>query len=466
MTEIGSRLPTPGFFPDHPPASPRSVPNHSSIALEEPLPFSPFEGRAANFPQMPDSPQSAPPSSRSAPTSHLPVFGAGLVMFLGFAGLSSQQFYGYLFERLGFTPLQIGLLLGTGFLAGIAAPLAQITAIRRMGGARNPLLFMLAGAGLGIGLLPHASTFGASAILFFFALFCASSINMLNTACTLEITRSRGEWLYFVIRCVGTVGYLVGCVISFMQPDPDRLPWLFLGFGIAFLLAVPVAARNYRSPESARSPHAHLHASSATPPRRVDLRRTLRLLSAPRAARLLWTLGIMNFANAMATLVQGNYLVARFSGGQGSISMAWIVSTAFEIPLMLLCAWLVRRHGLRIVLGFGLLGTTIKLVFIGAADSYAMFLAGLAFHGCFFSGALTGFNLFLDRRYDHRDRPALQALGTLFHTGLPTALGGLAAGILWHYFGLRSVYAVAAAISVAAGVYTLFLMPMLPGRRE
>lgn len=385
-------------------------------------------------------------------------------MFISFAGLSSQQFYGYLFERLGFSPLQIGLLLGTGFLAGIVAPLAQVSAIRKLGGPRNPLLLMLLGAGLGVALLPHAGSFGASAILFFLALFCASSINPLNTACTLELTRARGEWIYFVIRCVGTVGYLVGCVVSFYQPDPDRLPWLFLGFGLAYLLAFPVAARTYRPDGARRSARA-----GGVPPalrRPPDFRRALRLLSAPRPARLLWTLGVMNFANAMATLVQGNYLVARFAGGQASISLAWIVSTTFEIPLMLLCAWMVRRHGLAAVLGFGLLGTTIKLAFIGAAESYGMFLAGLAFHGCFFSGALTGFNLFLDRRYGVTDRPALQALGALFHTGLPTAIGGLAAGLLWHFFGLRTVFVASAAIGLGAGLYTLLLLRWMPGRRE
>jgi len=41
------------------------------------------------------------------------------------------------------------------------------------------------------------------------------------------------------------------------------------------------------------------------------------------------------------------------------------------------------------------------------------------------------------------------------------ALGGLAAGLIWHFAGLRDVYWTAAAIGAAVGVYTLFLLPRL-----
>lgn len=398
--------------------------------------------------------KSIPPSS--------PVWGAGWVMFLSFAGLSATQFHGYLFEGKGFSPLQIGLLLGAGYAAGLLAPPAQVWAIRRLRGPRLPLILALAGAGLGIALLPWAGSFAGVLFLFFCALFCSAGIHPLTAACALEATRTKGQGVYFLIRSLGTAGFLAGCIGSYFQPGPDKLAWLYLAFGLAFWVTIPLALNRFRPADPRQAPEDIL----VTPhPRRTPgFGRALRLLSAPRSKRLLWTLGTMNFANAMATLVQGNYLVRRFEGGQESISLAWIVATTFEIPLMFLCAWMVKRHGLRTVIGFGLLGTTVKLMLLGAADSYGVFLAGLAFHGCFFSGALVGFNLFVDKHFDVADRPPLQSLGALFYTGLPSALGGLTAGILWHYFGLRSVYLFAAAVGLGAGAYTLVLLPMLPGR--
>jgi PPP family 3-phenylpropionic acid transporter len=381
-------------------------------------------------------------------------------MFLSFAGLSATQFHGYLFEGKGFSPLQIGLLLGAGYAAGLLAPPAQVWAIRRLRGPRLPLIHALAGAGLGIALLPWAGGFGGVLFLFFCALFCSAGIHPLTAACALEATRTKGQGVYFLIRSLGTAGFLAGCIGSYFQPGTDKLAWLYLAFGLAFWVTIPLALNRFRPADPRQAPEDIL----VTPhPRRTPgFRRALRLLSAPRPKRLLWTLGVMNFANAMATLVQGNYLVARFGGGQKSISLAWIVATAWEIPLMILCAWLVRRYGLRTVIGFGLLGTTIKLLLLGIADSYGMYLAGLAFHGCFFSGALVGFNLFVDKHFDIADRPPLQSLGALFYTGLPTAVGGLTAGILWHYHGLRSVYLVAAVIGVGTGLYTLRLLRSLP----
>ena len=385
-------------------------------------------------------------------------------MFLSFVGFAAAQFYGYLFEQLGFSPLEIGFLFGLGFTADILAPILLVVAIRRLRGPRRPLMLALAGAGVGTLLLPYSQGFAVAAFLFSFTLFCSSSVNPLNTACTLEITRTRGASLFFFLRTLGTVGYLVACVVSYFLPDPARLPLLYFGFGVASLFAIPVIARTFVPEDPRQAPEDIL--VNARPSRTPGLKRALRLLSAPVAKRLLWTLGVMNFANAMATLVQGNYLMARFARGQSSISMAWIIATACEIPLMIGCVWLVKRHGLRSVLGLGLLGTTLKLFFLGAADSYGVFLAGLAFHGCFFSGAVVGFSLFLDQRYAVADRPSLQALGSLFYAGLPMALGGLCAGVIWHLFGLHTVYLVAALIGLGAGAYTIVLMPRLPKKKE
>ncbi len=386
----------------------------------------------------------------------------GLVMFLGFVGLSSMQFYGYLFERMGYSPFRIGLLLSTGLAAGVAAPVFQVTAIRWLKSPRRALFLMLAGAGLTLAWLPHVNGFFPMMAVFFLSMFCAAGFYPLITACALEVTRSTGPWAYFVVRCLGTLGFLAGCFASYFQPGPAFLSRLYLGFGGAFLCALGVAVWGLRPSDPREAPEDGM--VNPHPRRAPGFGRALRLLAAPRPGRLLWTLGIMNFANAMATLVQGNYLVARFPGGPQSISLAWIVSTACEVPFMLLCAWLTRRSGLRTVIGLGLLGTTLKLILIGTAATRGMYFLGLVFHGCFFSGAMVGFNLYVDRRFPVADRPSLQALGALFYQGLPTALGGLAAGLIWHFTGLRDVYWVAAAIGTVAGIYTLFLLPRLPGK--
>lgn len=403
---------------------------------------------------------SPPPAARTSPA---PVRGTAAVMFLGFAGLSATQFHGYLFESKGFTPLQIGILLGAGYAAGLLAPAAQVWAIRRLRGPRIPLAIALGGAGLGIALLPRAATFGAVLPLFFLALFCSAAVHPLTAAGSLEAVRARGPATYFVIRSLGTAGFLAGCIGSWLQPGSDRLAWLYLAFAATLWLAIPVVLTRLRPVNPREAPEDIL--VNPRPRRTPGFRRALRLLSTPRPLRLLLALGIMNYANAMATLVQGNYIVGRFGRPQQDISLAWIVSTAVEIPLMLGCAWLVRAKGLRAVIGLGLLGTTAKLLLLGLANDYATFLAGLAFHGCFFSGALVGFNLFVDRHFHVADRPSLQSLGALFYSGLPTALGGLSAGLLWHLSGLETVYAFTACIGVGVGLYTVQLMRMLPKGR-
>ncbi len=383
-------------------------------------------------------------------------------MFLSFSGFSAVQFHAYLFERMGFSPFRIGVLLGLGFTAAIVAPILQVSAMHRLQGPRRALFLTLAGAGLTLAVLPHMHGSLFIAVTFFTVIFFVSGIDPLVTACVLEVTRSRGRSTYFIIRSFGTLGFLLGCLVSYFLPHPEFLSRLYLGFGMVFLLALVVGLWGLRPTDPRQAPEDGW--ISSHPRHTPTFRRALRLLSAPRSQRLLWTLGVLNFANAMAILVQGNYLVSRFPGGQGSISLAWVVSTGGEIPLMLLCAWLVRHYGLRVVIGMGLLGTTLKLVLIGMAETRGMYFAGLLFHGCFYSGALVGFNLYVDQNFPVADRPTLQTLGALFYQGLPTACGGLAAGLLWHFLGLRSVYWTSAAIGIAVAVYALLLLPQLPAK--
>jgi hypothetical protein len=269
-------------------------------------------------------------------------------MFLAFAGASSTQFHSYLFERRGSTALQVGFLLAAGSLAGIVSPLLQVRVIRLFQGARVPLLLSLAGAALSLAALPFVSGFGALLAIFFLFSFFAAGVFPLNTACTLEAVRHRGHGLFFRIRSLGTVGFLSGCIVSVCFTGGSALPWLYLGFASAYLLTLAVVARDYPAepaPPAVAGPGRHTFA------------RTFDLLREGRTGRLLLAMGVMNFANGLTLCVQGNYLVHRWAGGQASISLAWITSTACEIPIFLLCSYVLRRHGLRYVLGMGLAGT-------------------------------------------------------------------------------------------------------------
>jgi hypothetical protein len=66
--------------------------------------------------------------------------------------------------------------------------------------------------------------------------------------------------------------------------------------------------------------------------------------------------------------------------------------------------------------------------------------------------------VYLDRAYLPEERPALQALAPVFYGGIPASLAGLAAGLVWHAFSLRSVYWLSGAIAVPVSVYAFLLL--------
>lgn len=397
----------------------------------------------------------------SASGRDVSLMAVSLTMFLVFVGFSSGQFHSYLFENRGIESLDIGLLIMAGQGAGILSPLFQVSIIRRLHGPRLPLMMMIAGAGSALASLPHLHGFWPLLAAFCLFSFCAAGLFPLNAACTFEAMRNRGHGTFFHIRTLGTLGFLLGCAVSVFFPDLADLPLLYGGFAAFLFLALAVVALEYRyaPPES-----ANLAAASGTSkgaPRSFSaptFSRSLALLKEPRTLRLLIVLGTMNFANSMATVVQGNYLVDRWHEGQRAISMAWVVSTACEVPLMLLCAAILRRHGLRYVIGFGLAGTLVKLVGLALAGEVWQFYLALAMHGCFFSGALTGFSVYLDRAYRKEERASLQALAPIFYGGIPASLAGLTAGVLWHSFSLHAVYLVSGAIAALAAGYACLLL--------
>lgn len=389
------------------------------------------------------------------PSRTASLTGVCLAMFLIFAGTSASQFHSYLFEKRGFSGLEVGFLLAAGYGAGILSPLIQVPVIRFFRGPRTPLLLASALTAGCLAVLPRAHGFWPLFALAFLCAFFGSAVFPLNTACTLEAVRHRGHGIFFGIRSLGTVGFLSACLVSARFPDFAHLPRLYLGFAAAYLLALAVMALDYPGPLAGGA------AGSARGRERgmgEGFRHTLHLLVRGRTGKLLLVMGVMNFANSLAICVQGNYLVSRWEGGQASISQAWIASTACEVPLFLLCIFVLKRYGLRYVLAMGLAGTLVKIVGAALATELWHYWLALSMHGWFFSGAVTGFSVYLDRNHAREDLPSLQALSAVFFQGIPNALAGLVAGLIWHLSSLRSVYLFAAVVAAAVSVYGFFLL--------
>jgi hypothetical protein len=100
----------------------------------------------------------------------------------------------------------------------------------------------------------------------------------------------------------------------------------------------------------------------------------------------------------------------------------------------------------------------VKVAGLAMASELWHYFLALSMHGFFFAAAITGFNVYLDRTHAREDLPSLQALSVVFFQGIPNALAGLFAGIVWHAVSLRAVYLLAAGIAGAASVYGMLLL--------
>ncbi len=365
----------------------------------------------------------------------------GMAMFFAFSGIASSQFHGYLFEVRGQGALAIGLLMMTGYAAGIGAPLAQVQLIRKWHGPFWPLALVTLAGAVSMAYLPHAPGFWGLWCDFAVLSFCIASIFPLLNAAALESARDRGHAFFVGLRAYGTAGFMIACLLCMAVPRKEKLPLIYAGFGVGFLAALIFIA------PAARHHGRQRLASALASVKGPKLKQAWRRLFRGEAIGLVALLAAMNFANVMVTALQGNYLIHEFGVSQKFISMAWVFATACELFWMALCARAVKAMDIRRVIVLGLWGTLIKLLLLATAANYAAYVFGLVFHGLFFSFTLTGFGVYLDRRFRPKERPALQTLTSGLVLGFPAALAGLSGGWLWHAFQLRAVYIAAAVLA-------------------
>jgi MFS_1 like family len=369
--------------------------------------------------------------------------GVAMAMFFSYAGIAANQFHGYLFEIKGHGALAIGWLFMTGYGVGIGAPFIQVLLIRKWHGPYWPLALVALGGALSMAYLPWASGFWALWGAFSVLSFCLASLFPLLNAATLETTRGKGHSHFIRIRGFGSLGFLFASVLCLAVPRSERLPHLYLGFALGLLLAlffIAPAGLFHRSQRLQRA---------APVIRAPNIRKAMRRLFRGEAVILVLLLATMSYANVMATAMQGNYIIHQFGLDQRSISLAWTISTLCELVWMALCAYVVQTMDLRRMMVLGLWGTLAKLLLLAVATNYFTYVLGLAFHGLFFSFSLTGFGVYLDRRFRASERPGQQALTSGLVQGIPAALAGISSGWIWNSLELKSVYITAAILAGA-----------------
>jgi hypothetical protein len=265
----------------------------------------------------------------------------------------------------------------------------------------------------------------------------------------------------FLVRSLGTFGFVVACLISLVSVDKLGFKWLYAGYGAAYALAM-IAVFNLAKGYTSDHQPPRKNVLKAVSDQWNSLRLAVKQLRHSLLAKLLVPVALMSCANSMAFNIQGNYVPYKYAGADSTISLSWLIGSGFEIPIMFLCVYLLKRWNLTVVLSAGIIGTLIRIAGMDFSPTLGSLLFFLTLHGMYYAGVVTGLTIAIDRT-ETNHKPSLQLLCSLVYSGIPHALGCLMAGFLWDLFSLQFVYHAATAIAL---VSVLLFLPVIPSLKR
>lgn len=379
-----------------------------------------------------------------------------LVTALGVALGVLYPFISVILAGRGFSPAEIGLISSLGAIGfTIAVPAWGHLADVRLGRPRT-LQVCAVGAGSAVlALLLPWPPLLVVALLVAFWVF-ESSWQPLADAITVNALRGRD---YARVRLFTSLGFAVATILSGFLYDRTGYWPAFVLFALA--AAVMLVASLFL-PDVARADlAAHRRRAAATTatdaPTATDATtRTWGFGSAGVAFTVAPKLGLVLAASALlhVGIISGfTFLPLRIIGLGGSpsdVALSAGLSAGTEIPAMLVMGVAVRRFGLRAVFAtsallYGACFVSWTVIEVPAVIIATRMVTGLAFSGVIIAVVMTIARLL----------PAdLQATGqALFQTsafGVAAVVANVAGGVLYQSFGHVAVFALGAALAVAA----------------
>jgi MFS transporter, PPP family, 3-phenylpropionic acid transporter len=359
--------------------------------------------------------------------------------YYGYIGVFSPYASLYFADR-GMTAAEIGILMSLMQVMRIFGPnLWGWVADRHQQRVRVLRVTALAAAAAFCGIFA-----GQTFMQFFIVMVAVNAFTSAQVPLSeaLMLSEMQGDLTHYGrLRLWGSVGFIMAAVLA--GPLLDRygirmMLWMSLGL----LLLVLVASARMREPDGIAPAQ--------------NAQSVLGLLRRREVAAFFASTFLMIAAHAALYVFYSLYL-AQIGYSNTVIGLMWSVGVIVEIVFFFYQAPIFRRFGVRNLMLASLLLAVVRFLIIGlGAGSLALLLFAQLLHAATFGAHHSASVATLQRWFSGPLQARGQALYTSISYGLGGTLGGLLLGEFWDTFGSRSVYLMAAALSLmAAGAATL-----------
>ncbi len=359
----------------------------------------------------------------------------GAFYFFYFAALGTLiPYWGMYLRTLGFGAEAIGSLLAVIMATKIVAPNIwgwiadhrhQRMGIVRLASWLSALAFA--------GVFLTNELAGLMLVMIVFSFFWNASLPQFEAVTMSHLGDDTHR--YSIIRLWGSVGFVVavaalGIVIE--RLGPTILPWVIL----ALLLTIALAS--------------HLVADRGPVVAEDDDGSLWRIIRQPAVAALLIVCFLMQLSHGPYYAFYSIYLDEH--GYQGDvIGLLWALGVLAEIAVFIVMHRLIPRFGLRRLLLWSLLATSLRWFLIARyVDDAAVLLFAQLLHACSFgiyhAVVITLFHRWFTGRHQGRG----QALYSSISFGAGGAIGSFYSGYAWDGLGAEATFLIAAGASLLA----------------
>jgi MFS transporter, PPP family, 3-phenylpropionic acid transporter len=353
--------------------------------------------------------------------------------YYGYIGVFSPYASLYFADR-GMTAAEIGILMSLMQVMRIFGPnLWGWVADRHQQRVRVLRITALAAAAAFCGIFA-----GHTFMQFFIVMVAVNTFTSAQVPLSeaLMLSEMRGDLTHYGrLRLWGSVGFIMAAVVA--GPLLDRYGIrTMLWIALALLLLVLIASFRMREPGAAPAAQA--------------AQSVLGLLGRREVAAFFVSTFLMIAAHAALYVFYSLYL-AQIGYSNTVIGLMWSVGVVVEIVFFFYQAPLFRRFGVRNLMLASLLLAVVRFLIIGlGAGSLTLLLLAQLLHAATFGAHHSASIATLQRWFSGALQARGQALYTSISYGLGGTLGGLLLGEFWDVFGSRSVYLMAAALSLLA----------------
>ena len=352
--------------------------------------------------------------------------------FLMLGGIA--PFFSLYLNKLGFSGVQIGILLALMPLARVVAPPAWAWLADHQG-RRRPLVRMTTAAAAVscTGFLFAKSFAGLFVVILLLNVFWCAALPLVEATTMAHLKGRLGD--YGRIRVWGSVSFMLSVIVLGQILDYTGILWLPL-------MLVALFTVNAMAAWILPVDRAHAHHEEHVPLREI-LRR-------PEVLALFAACFLMALAHGPYNTFYSIHLVEH-GYSKSAVGWMWAVSVLAEIVVFLLMPRLLRRFSIPAIMSFSLGCAVVRFLIIGWLTQSTLLMAlaqtmHAATFGAHHAAALAAIHHFFRGRTQSRG----QALYTSFGFGAGGVLGGLASGWLWQHTSPAVTFSCASGVALIA----------------